>query len=603
MTLTLIDWLIIAAYMVLALVIGLAMSRRAGKSMEEYFAAGRALPWWLAGTSMVATTFAADTPLAVTGLTIKQGLAGNWVWWAMAVGGMVTVFVYARLWRRTGVLTDVELTELRYGGKPAAFLRGFRALYVALLINAIIIGWVVGAMSTVLNETIFYGVEPQSWFDQNRDWLIIVVLLGVTGLYSVLAGMWGVTLTDFVQFILAMVGCIVLAFVAVNHIGGIGMLKVRIDELDPSGNMLRFVPKFSGEGAMMPLDVFFILLFVMWWASWYPGAEPGGGGYVVQRMASCRSEKDSLLAALWFQVAHYCVRPWPWLIVALVAFVSYPQLRVADNANPGFPMIIRDTAPAGLVGLMLVTFFAAFMSTISTQVNWGASYLVNDFYKRFLAPGMADKSLANASRVATLIVLVVGGLVAYAMRGMSVEAAWKFMLALGAGTGAVYMLRWFWWRINAWSEISAMIGSLFFFVTLRMLFGGKGGPLAMDERLLAVVAVCTIITWLIVTFLTQPESEERLLNFYRLARPSGPGWKPIAALAPEVRSPDHLGRSLFCALLGVGIVFSMLPGVGAVIFGDYAKAAIAFSVTLVCAGVLWTQIAAMTRAEAPEIDG
>jgi SSS family solute:Na+ symporter len=594
MTLQLIDWLIIAGYLVLALGIGLVMSRRAGKNIQEYFAAGRALPWWLAGTSMVATTFAADTPLAVTGLTIKDGLAGNWVWWGMAVGGMITVFVYARLWHRSGVLTDVELTELRYGGKPAAFLRGFRALYVAMLINSIIIGWVVGAMSRVLTETIFYGMEPDTWFGQNRDWLIIVALLAVTGIYSVLAGLWGVTLTDFIQFFIAMVGCIALAFYAVSHIGGIEALHAQINELDPSGNKLRFIPDFGAAGAM-PLDVFLILLFVIWWASWYPGAEPGGGGYVVQRMASCRSEKDSLLAALWFQVAHYCVRPWPWVIVALAAFVMYPQLHAADDAGVGFPMVIRDTAPAGLVGLMLVTFFAAFMSTISTQINWGASYLVNDVYKRFLVPDMPDKALAGVSRIATLIVLVMGGVVAYLMRNMPVDAAWKFMLALGAGTGSVYMLRWFWWRINAWSEISAMAGSLIYFVFLKLTYGGEGGPLAKDERLLAAVAVLTIFTWVVVTFITQPESQELLTRFYRRARPSGPGWGPIAKLAPDVTSPDNLGRSLLCAALGVGVVFSVLPGVGSLIFGDYMKAGMAFCVTVVCVGVLLTQINAVTR--------
>ncbi len=603
MTLALIDWLIIAAYMVLSLVVGLAMSKRSGKSAEEYFIAGRAMPWWMAGTSMVATTFAADTPLAVTGLTIEKGLSGNWFWWAMAIGGMITVFVYARLWRRTGVVTDVELTELRYGGKPAAFLRGFRSLYVALLINAIIIGWVTGAMSTVLNQTVFYGLEPDTWFDRNREWFLIVVLLAVTGFYSVLGGMWGVTLTDLVQFTLAMIGCIVLAVVAVNHVGGMEMLKMRIAEADPSGNTLRFIPNFWGEGAPMPLDVFFILLFVLWWASWYPGAEPGGGGYVVQRMASCRSEKDSLLAALWFQVAHYCVRPWPWLIVALVAFVSYAGLREPGvNAGAGFPMVMRETAFDGLKGLLLVTFFAAYMSTLSTQINWGASYLVNDFYKRFMAPGMKDRDLAKASRVATLVVLVVGGFAAYAMRDMSVEAAWKFLAALGAGTGLVYMLRWFWWRINAWSEISAMAGSLFYFTVLQFVYGTEGSE-ANRESMLAAVAGLTIGTWLIVTFLTQPESQERLVFFYRLARPSGPGWGPIAKLAPEVRSPDHLGRSLFCAALGVGIVFSVLPGVGAIIFGDYSRAGIAFVVAAVCSGVLWTQIAAMTRDEAPGTDG
>lgn len=587
MPLALIDWIIIASYFLIALAIGLAMRKRAGKSLAEFFVAGRSLPWWLAGTSMVATTFAADTPLAVTGLTIKHGIAGNWFWWAMALGGMVTVFVYARLWRRSGVVTDVQLVEMRYGGKPASFLRGFRAVYFSLLINAIIIGWVTGAMMMVLQHTVLYGVELDGFLGRNLDAILIIAMLGITGVYCALSGMWGVTLTDFLQFFLAIIGSILLAVVAVNSLGGMEMLRQGVESADTTGSALSFLPWFTGGESPMPLDIFFILLLVMWWASWYPGAEPGGGGYVVQRMASCRSERDSLLAALWFQVAHYCVRPWPWLIVALVAYVSYPQLHGAENAGVGFPMVIRDMAPVGLRGLLLVTFFAAFMSTISTQVNWGASYLVNDVYHRFLAPGADDRQLATAGRYATVLVLVVGGFVAFSMRGMSVDAAWKMMAALGAGTGAVYMLRWFWWRINAWSEISAMVASLFFYLLFRYTLAGEGRFFQMEERLLALVALCTLATWLIVTFITKPESEGRLLEFYRKVSPVSWGWGPIATRAPEVKSPDRMIPSIVSAFLGAAIVYSVLPATGFILFGEFGKAFLALLVAIGCGVALW----------------
>lgn len=587
MPLAMLDWLIIISYFLTALAIGLIMRKRAGKSLAEFFVAGRSLPWWLAGTSMVATTFAADTPLAVTGLTIQHGIAGNWFWWAMALGGMVTVFVYSRLWRRSGVVTDVELVEMRYGGKPASFLRGFRAVYFSLLINAIIIGWVTGAMMMVLQHTVLYGVEFEGFLGRNLDAVLIISMLAITGFYCALSGIWGVTLTDFLQFFLAIIGSVMLAVVAVNSLGGMEMLRAGVEEIDTTGSALSFLPWFTGGESPMPLDVFFILLLVMWWASWYPGAEPGGGGYVVQRMASCRSERDSLLAALWFQVAHYCVRPWPWLLVALVAYVSYPQLHGASNAGVGFPMVIRDMAPVGLRGLLLVTFFAAFMSTISTQVNWGASYLVNDFYKRFMAPNASDRQLAWAGRWATVLVLVVGGTVAFGMRGMSVDAAWKMMAALGAGTGAVYMLRWFWWRINAWSEISAMVASLFFYLAFSFLLGGEGRFFQMEERLLALVALCTMATWLLVTFLTQPEREERLLEFYRRVSPVAWGWGPIAAKASDVKSPDRMIPALVSAFLGAAIVYSVLPATGFLLFGDYLKALVAIVVAVVCGVVLW----------------
>lgn len=339
MQISTLDWAIIVSYFAVTLGIGLAFRKRAGRSIADYFVSGRSFPWWIAGTSMVATTFAADTPLVVTGLVAKQGLAGNWFWWAFAVGGMFTVFVYARLWRRSGVLTDVELIELRYSGPAAAFLRGFRSIYVALLVNSIIIGWVTGAMLKVLKVLVF---EDSS--SDYQDWIIIVVMLATVGSYSTLSGLMGVALTDVVQFVVAMGGCIALAVISVHEVGGVDALKATVTAKFENGEQaFAYLPSLSGESAWMTLDVFLLMLGVQWWATWYPGAEPGGGGYIVQRMASCKDERNSLLATLWFQVAHYCVRPWPWLMIAFVALAQY-DLGSLEDPGEGFAMVIKDFA-------------------------------------------------------------------------------------------------------------------------------------------------------------------------------------------------------------------------------------------------------------------
>jgi len=637
MELTQVDYFIIIGYFVIALGVGLYFSRRAGKNLTEYFISGRSLPWWIAGTSMVATTFAADTPLAVSGLVAKFGLAGNWFWWAMALGGMITVFVYARLWRRAEVLTDVELVEIRYSGKPAAFLRGFRSLYIALLVNSIIIGWVTGAMLKVLKFTVFAGAPAGAG---GYDWVIIVVMLAIVGLYSTLSGLWGVAITDFIQFTLAMIGCVILAFLAVSHVGGIEAMQAKVAANFGGGEQaFRYIPDFSAANPWMPLNIFFILLFVTWWATWYPGAEPGGGGYVVQRMASCKNEKHSLLATLWFQIAHYCIRPWPWLIVSFAALAMYPDLRSMEDPGVGFPKVISDVAPVGLRGLMLVTFFAAFMSTISTQMNWGASYLVSDFYKRFVKPEAGNRHLTWASRIASLFVLVIGGVIAWFMKGISVDQAWKLLAALGAGTGAVFMLRWFWWRINAWTEVTAMVASLFYFLvitnagavagmntvqmvaaavivgigawlisvlakeeTLRkplvllysllvLVFAGvaiwgKGFSSLAQEQVMAIVAGLTIFTWLLVTFVTRPEKMETLTGFYRKIRPGGPGWKCVAKEAPGVDTDKNLGLSILGAIFAAAIVYLVLPGVGCLILKRYMTGIYCLAGAAVCAVIV-----------------
>ncbi len=579
MELHLVDWLIIAGYFAIAVGIGLWFKKRAGSSFVEFFASGRSLPWWIAGTSMVATTFAADTPLAVTGLIAKNGLAGNWFWWAFAFGGMLTVFVYAKLWRRAEVLTDVELIEMRYAGRPAAFLRGFRAIYVAVVVNSFVIGWVTQAMLTVLRHTVLSDLPADSW----TDFLLVAGLLAITGVYSTLSGLWGVAITDMMQFVLAMLGCIALAWVAVDHVGGIDSLREQTAANFGDTHVFDFIPDFGAATAWMPAGVFLALALGQWWATWYPGAEPGGGGYIVQRMASCKDEQHAVKATLFFQLMHYCVRPWPWILVAYAALALHPELRTwatdtddATNPGAGYPMLIAELAPVGLRGLLLVTFFAAFMSTISTQMNWGASYVVNDLYRRFIAPNADDRQLVKVSRLMSGVVLLLGAFAAYLMRvySISVDDAWAILAALGGGLGSVFLLRWFWWRVNAWSEIAAMVASIGLYFAVKLW----QGSLPEAERLAGqytslLVATGSLVIWLAATFATAPEPIDRLIAFYRKVRPDGPGWRPVAAAAREVEPDDTLGASIVCAVLGTATIWLTLPGVGAVIFGEFGKAA------------------------------
>ncbi|QDV12364.1 Sodium/glucose cotransporter [Rosistilla oblonga] len=620
MILTAIDYAIIGAYFAITIGIGFWFRNRASKDIAEYFVSGRSLPWWIAGTSMVATTFAADTPLAVTGLTIQHGLAGNWVWWSFALGGMITVFVYAKLWRRSGVMTDVELVELRYSGKSAALLRGSRAIYVALIVNPIIIGWVTSAMFIVLDETVLFELPAstleQTVFGDNalsvRPWLIIAGTLMMVGVYGTLSGMWGVAVADALQFCLAMFGCIALAWLAIAHFGGASQLEAKVIENFGEGGTAAFdlIPDFTGANAWLPLHVFLLLLLVQWWATWYPGAEPGGGGFIVQRMAACKDERHSLLATLWFQIAHYCVRPWPWLVVALAALAMYPELRQSELADPafnsgvGFPRVMRDLSPPGLRGLLTVTFFAAFMSTLSTQMNWGASYLVRDVYQRFMRPDATEKQLNRASRYASLIVLLAGGVASVLMFGQSVDAAWRLLLALGAGTGAVFMLRWFWWRINAWSEIVSMFGSLLFFLTVEpialasgLVSADGGGPILGPEVKMFSVAVMTIALWVIVTWLTPPVDDATLDRFFQMVRPGGPFWKPVAERNPNVKVDTDIGLSILTALSATGIVYAVLPGIGNLIFGHYQAAALCGGIAAILTAIVAVLVKRLTRVD------
>ena len=545
-----VDWSIVFAYLALSLGIGLYYSRRAGRSIDEYFTSGRSLPWWLAGTSMVATTFAADTPLAVTGLVAEHGIAGNWLWWNMVMSGLLTVFLFARLWRRAEVLTDVEFTELRYGGRPASILRGFRAVYLAIPINCIIMGWVTLALVKVIELTV--GVD---------EWFALLICVGVMLAYATLSGLWGVVVTDLFQFAIALVGAVALAVFAVRAVGGMEGLVAGLDSQYGAGHgILNFIPEVGS--IWLPVTTFLVYLSVNWWAAWYPGAEPGGGGYIAQRMFAAKNERHSFLATLWFNVAHYALRPWPWILVALASLVLYPGL---EDKQVGYVRVMIDHLPAGFKGLMLASFAAAYMSTMSTHLNWGTSYLVNDVYKRFILKDGSAVHYVMVARLTTVGLVVVAAGVTYSLD--TIAGAWRFLLALGAGTGGVYILRWFWWRINAWSEIAAMIASLVVSTALQTVFGmDTSEPLDFAHVMLLTVGISTVV-WVSVTFLTAAESEGTLHAFYRKVRPGGALWRPVAAALPEVAADAGLRWDLVDWAVGCVFIYSTLFGIGKLLLG------------------------------------
>jgi len=466
MNFTVLDWTAIVAYLGITLFLGLYFRSRSGKSVDDYFVSGRNVSWWLAGTSMVATTFAADTPLVVTGLVYTQGIAGNWLWWSSLLSGMMTVFLYAKLWRRSGLLTDVEFAEMRYAGKPAAFLRGFRAIYLGLLMNCLILGWVTKAMTSIVATTL--GVS-----DHTSLAICVLFLIPFTGIYVALGGLWGVLWTDLFQFALKMAIVIGVAWYAVHATGGMSSLLGRLAEMRAAagphaGDATSFFPDFSRgwseEGPwLLPVLIFVVYIGLQWWASWYPGAEPGGGGYIAQRIFSAKDERNGVLSVLWFNIAHYALRPWPWILTALAAIVLYPHL---EHPEAGYMLIVSQHVPPALRGIVIAGFMAAFMSTIATQLNWGASYLVSDFYRRFVKRNADDKHYVVMSRVATVILVIASALVSVLLA--DIRSGWQVVLEVGAGTGGVYLLRWYWWRINAWSEISAMVTALVVTIGFRV---------------------------------------------------------------------------------------------------------------------------------------
>jgi SSS family solute:Na+ symporter len=577
MNLSLLDWTVIGAYFLFNLGIGIFYARRASGSTSEFFLSGRNVPWWLAGTSMVATTFAADTPLAVTGFVAKNGIAGNWLWWNFVMSGMLTVFLYARLWRRAGVMTDIEFAELRYSGKPAAFLRGFRALYLGLPINCIILGWVNLAMVKILEITL--------GLNKSQAILVVIGMLLFTAFYTAISGLWGVLVTDLFQFALKMGMVIVLAILAVNAVGGIDQLKTKIGAMDAAsgvGSRLAFFPEF--DSVWMPAITLFVYLGVIWWSTWYPGAEPGGGGYVAQRIFSAKNEKHGLLATLWFNIAHYALRPWPWILTALASLILYPNL---VDKESGYIKTLLDpnVFPTYLRGFMLAAFAAAYMSTIGTQLNWGASYVINDFYRRFIKRDARERHYVIASQVVTLLLMIASLIVTFNME--SIGGAWKLLLVTGAGTGTVLLLRWFWWRINAWSEVSAMICAAVVSIFLQtVLKWNSDDPRDFAYLMLVTVGLTTVI-WIVVTMATPAEPAWKLIAFYRRVRPEGPGWNDVAAEAglSDEHAQGRLSLQFLNWILGVALIYGSLFGIGKLIFKEWGLGLLYLGIAIT-AGVL-----------------
>ncbi len=576
------DWAIIIAFFAVSVMIGLLVSRKAGKSYSEFFLSGRNMPWWLLGVSMVATTFSCDTPNLVTDIVRQHGVAGNWAWWAFLLTGMLTVFIYAKLWRRSGILTDLEFYEIRYSGKMAAFVRGFRALYLGFFFNIMV-------MATVSLAMIKIGEVMLGWSPAKT----LLISMTVTVIYSTLGGLRGILLTDFFQFIISMIGSIGAAIIILNlpEVGGINGLVSNIN-VKPQ---LHLIPDINNMDTF--ITILILPIAVQWWSVWYPGAEPGGGGYIAQRMLSAKSEKGAVKATLFFNLAHYALRPWPWILVALASIIVFPDiasLRAAfPNADPQF--VQNDFAypamlsylPNGFLGLVVASLIAAFMSTISTHLNWGSSYVINDFYKRFLKPNASERNLVLMGRLTTVFLVVVATLFALLLN--NALQAFNILLQIGAGTGLIFILRWFWYRINAYSEITAMIASFLVALYFQLVHQLTGLPeLSSGWQLVTGVAVTTIC-WLTVTLLTKPADKKTLFSFYELVHPGGPGWRKVVAIAREeniILEKDTSAKwdvpaGILCMLLGCLMIYSMLFATGHWIYGNFEWAVVSTAMALI----------------------
>lgn len=630
--LDILDIAVILVYFLVIVGITLYYYKKAGQDTNQFFLSGRNMPWWLAGTAMVATTFAADTPLAVTELVAKNGIAGNWLWWNLAIGGMLTVFFFAKLWRRAGIMTDVEFVEMRYSGKPAAVLRGFRALYLGLFMNSIVLAWVNKAMEKVFSATI-PGLD---------SFILVACCMALIAIYASASGLLGTARIDALQFLIAITGCIILAVIVVNMIdGGISGMEAQLPEW-----IFEFTPNV-GESTVDPIlggtlaisvGAFIAHIGVQWWSAWYPGADPGGGGYIAQRMMSAKNEAHSLFATFWFTIAHYCLRPWPWIIVALGALVLLPRfdmqqledksiiddyseafevyqdIKISDKSvdqfsdnpelmaklqrfqdeeffekyentvDPGkmYPKLMVKYLPAGLLGLMIAVFLAAYMSTIASQLNWGTSYIINDFYRRFIKRDGNEKHYVLISRISIIIMMIVSLLITKYLLN-TISGAWEFIINASAGMGLVLILRWFWWRINAWTEIVSMIAPLVIY-PIALSFGMES-PITLYPTVIG-----TTIIWLVTAYVTKPTEEKKLYEFYKKIHPGGWGWKKFSAKYPEIKSDSGYPRLFVNWICGVVLVYSMLYAVGRIIFKDYLVGFIAVAIGVISLIVIYLNI-------------
>ncbi len=571
MQLNALDITIALAALAISLAPAFFFAKRAGKGTAEFFASGRSAPWWLIGTSLVATTFSTDTPNLVTNFVRTKGVAANWEWWAFLLTGMATVFFFAKLWRRSGVLTDLEFYELRYSGRPASFVRGFRAVYLGLFFNCVIMGSVTLAATKIANVMLGWNF-----------WTTVAVCALICIPFASMSGLWGVLAIDMVQFVIAMFGVFAAAWFALDHpaVGGLAGLVEKIP-----ASTLGMVPDFSDWE--LALAIFIVPLTIQWWSVWYPGAEPGGGSYIAQRMLAARTEKDAFAGTLWFNVAHYALRPWPWIIVALASMIVFPTLGDIQEALPHVsPDLLGDDMaypamltllPHGILGMLVAALTAAYISTMVTHLNWGSSYIVMDFYKRFLRPAAGERHLVSVSRIVTGVLMIVA--IAVTRQLDTAVEAFGLLLSIGAGTGLIYLLRWFWWRINAWSEIAAMISS--FIIALGLFFARKGGLELSSHRALIYAVAGTTLVWVTVTFLTPPVDRARLVAFYKKVRPAGPGWRMIREEAGLPPSPDSLPQAILGWTLGCLAVYGALFTTGNVLYGRTTPAIIFGVITLI----------------------
>jgi SSS family solute:Na+ symporter len=567
------DWTIVLVSIAVCFVPAIWMARRAGSSTAEFFTSGRSAPWWLIGVSMVATTFSTDTPNLVTNFVRTGGVASNWQWWAFLLTGMLTVFFFARLWRRSEVLTDLEFYELRYSGKAASLVRGFRAVYLGLVFNAFIMASVNLAAAKIANIVLGWPM-----------WQTLVICAGLNILFAATSGLWGVLVVDLIQFGIAMTGAFALMYFALvqPEVGGMSGLVAQLP-----ASTLNLMPDFSNWS--VALSLFVIPLTLQWWSVWYPGAEPGGGSYIAQRMLAARSEKDALAGTLFFNVAHYALRSWPWIIVALASLVIFPTLDSIQTAFPAvdpnllghdmaYPAMLK-LLPHGWLGIMLAGMLAAYVSTIITHLNWGSSYLVNDFYQRFLVPGKSERHYVNAGRLASVLLMVIAGALTFVLD--TAAQSFQLLLSIGAGTGLLYLLRWFWWRINAWCEIAAMIGS--FVVAFAFFVAGKQGIAIPSSIVLLSTIAATTLIWVTTALLTAPTDRAVLRAFYTKVRPAGPGWREIRAETGLPPSNDSLPQAFLGWTLGVMMVYGALFGTGSLLYGRLGIAAFWLVTCVICA--------------------
>lgn len=562
MNLTTLDWVVVALSIAVAFIPALLFTRRGSSSTAEFFTSGQAAPWWLVGVSMVATTFSTDTPNLVTNLVRTAGVANNWAWWSFLLTGMMTVFFYARLWRRSKVLTDLEFYEIRYSGRAATFVRGFRAVYLGLFFNCIIMASVNLAAAKIANVLLGWPMTQT---------LLVCAVINV--LFAATSGLWGVLVVDFIQFGIAMTGSVSAAYFALKQpeVGGLSGLFSRIP-----AETLALVPDFGDWG--LTLSVLIIPLTVQWWSVWYPGAEPGGGSYIAQRMLASKSENDALAGTLLFNFAHYAIRPWPWIIVGLASMLVYPQLSDIATTFPyldpklighdmAYPAMLRFL-PSGFLGLMIAGLLAAYVSTIVTHLNWGGSYLVHDFYRRFIRPDASEKHYVMVGRLAAALLMLLASLVTYVLD--SAQESFNLLMSVGAGTGLLYLLRWFWWRVTAWSEVAAMVTS--FVVAIGFFVAGKMGIAVASHISLIIGVAITTVVWVAVSYLGPQTDRSKLESFYRLVRPAGPGWAEVRQATGLPASNDSLPMSFAAWILGCLFVYAALFGAGSWLYGRTPQA-------------------------------